>query len=649
MGVYNNNKDGTRSTLANTIQVVDAPMEQFVSRGEFSAVTPSDVSADNKLVAENEVTKAVDTMPTASADLVGTIVQYVGTTTANYTNGYFYKCVSDGAVTPTYSWVEVISGGGGGSPEFVGTMAEWNALTTEQKNQYDIVNILEDGQIFNISIPKGGITGQILTKKSNTDYDTEWKDASGGVTPQEVEEIVNGYPSYVDTEKKAVLSRLWTTYASVHNPVVVGFNTDQHLHNNVAVERVAILTGLHALRDMTKEFPFNVCVLGGDACGNSTIQAICNEVNDVTNALDGANCPVIHINGNHDSWGNNNNMIKGQLFSALATSTFKNKAVTTTDNTNNCYYDDEVNQIRYIFLNDSSMRGYDLNKINVRDFMVNALETLPNFFAAIIFSHHPLGNLTDTPHIRVDDWNEPLNFGDYVAPYKDRIIVCICGHIHADKSEVKDGILYLSTTCAGRTELNDGSTRTDGQADVTAQDVMVIDREHYVIHCIRYGNGNDRNITYYVPTYTNVLASAIDTDGTVFNGVGYQEGKRLNSSGGTTDYDISDVSGYIPVNANDVIRIRGAFMSNKKDTIINYINFYNSDFSFKSGKQAFNWWLGKDTTTSTHDIKEMTANNGNVVEFKVPENADFDGNYMRISCELLSQAVITINEDIPLK
>ena len=107
MGVYNNNKDGTRSTLANTIQVVDAPMEQFLSRGEFSAVTPNDVSADNKLVAENEVTKAVDTMPTASADLVGTIVQYVGTTTANYTNGYFYKCVSDGAVTPTYSWVVI--------------------------------------------------------------------------------------------------------------------------------------------------------------------------------------------------------------------------------------------------------------------------------------------------------------------------------------------------------------------------------------------------------------------------------------------------------------------------------------------------------------------------------------------------------------
>jgi hypothetical protein len=55
MGVYNNNKDGTRSTIANTIQVVDAPMEQFVSRGEFNAIVPSDTSADNKLVNDDTV------------------------------------------------------------------------------------------------------------------------------------------------------------------------------------------------------------------------------------------------------------------------------------------------------------------------------------------------------------------------------------------------------------------------------------------------------------------------------------------------------------------------------------------------------------------------------------------------------------------
>ena len=46
----------------------------------------------------------VSTMPAASAANLGQIVQFVGTTNANYTNGLFYECVSDGQSTPTYSW-----------------------------------------------------------------------------------------------------------------------------------------------------------------------------------------------------------------------------------------------------------------------------------------------------------------------------------------------------------------------------------------------------------------------------------------------------------------------------------------------------------------------------------------------------------------
>ena len=47
------------------------------------------------------------TMPQASADELGNIYQFTGTTDANYTNGYFYKCVSDGQEPATYSWTQV--------------------------------------------------------------------------------------------------------------------------------------------------------------------------------------------------------------------------------------------------------------------------------------------------------------------------------------------------------------------------------------------------------------------------------------------------------------------------------------------------------------------------------------------------------------
>lgn len=57
-----------------------------------------------------------ETMPEASAANEDKIVQYVGDTTASLTNGYFYKCVSDGEDPATYSWDEcpVQPGGSGG-------------------------------------------------------------------------------------------------------------------------------------------------------------------------------------------------------------------------------------------------------------------------------------------------------------------------------------------------------------------------------------------------------------------------------------------------------------------------------------------------------------------------------------------------------
>lgn len=47
------------------------------------------------------------TVPTASADVLGKIIQYTGETTSNYTNGYYYMCMSNGEATPTYSWERI--------------------------------------------------------------------------------------------------------------------------------------------------------------------------------------------------------------------------------------------------------------------------------------------------------------------------------------------------------------------------------------------------------------------------------------------------------------------------------------------------------------------------------------------------------------
>ena len=45
-----------------------------------------------------------DTMPTPSLTYNGAIFQYIGNTTSNYTKGYFYECINDGGV---YKWVNI--------------------------------------------------------------------------------------------------------------------------------------------------------------------------------------------------------------------------------------------------------------------------------------------------------------------------------------------------------------------------------------------------------------------------------------------------------------------------------------------------------------------------------------------------------------
>ena len=49
----------------------------------------------------------VEVMPTPGETEVGNIVQYIGETTQDYTQGYFYKCVSDGQDPATYSWIRL--------------------------------------------------------------------------------------------------------------------------------------------------------------------------------------------------------------------------------------------------------------------------------------------------------------------------------------------------------------------------------------------------------------------------------------------------------------------------------------------------------------------------------------------------------------
>lgn len=107
-----------------------------------------------------QVLPQYDTMPIPSASNVGQILQYIGTSTSSYTNGYFYECVNDGGV---YKWVAK-------SVQDSYTKFEIGDLTNLPDNTKNVVE--------NIGVLKLSIDQLQASKLSISDIDSELSDSS---------------------------------------------------------------------------------------------------------------------------------------------------------------------------------------------------------------------------------------------------------------------------------------------------------------------------------------------------------------------------------------------------------------------------------------------------------------------------------------
>ena len=108
-----------------------------------------------------QVLPQYDTIPTPSATNEGQILQYIGTTTSSYTNGYFYICESDGV--GGYRWVEKLV---------------QDSYTKAQIGDLD--NLPDDTKnvVENIGVLKLSINQLSASKLSISDIDNELSDTS---------------------------------------------------------------------------------------------------------------------------------------------------------------------------------------------------------------------------------------------------------------------------------------------------------------------------------------------------------------------------------------------------------------------------------------------------------------------------------------
>lgn len=143
--------------------------------------------------------------------------------------------------------------------------------------------------------------------------------------------------------------------------------------------------------------------------------------------------------------------------------------------------------------------------------------------------------------------------------------------------------------------------------------------------------------------YTNRVPLSIDTDGSIYNGVGYLNGYRLSSSGAIKERVGSTVSGYIPVSGGDVVRIAGVKWLNT-DTSLNYVCGYDADFAHIGAVYSMNGGQGYGTTiwTSIEDLGGMNV----AITLRQLSNLA----YIRVSSATDTQdgadMIVTVNEPL---
>lgn len=151
------------------------------------------------------------------------------------------------------------------------------------------------------------------------------------------------------------------------------------------------------------------------------------------------------------------------------------------------------------------------------------------------------------------------------------------------------------------------------------------------------------------PDFTNVLPAAIDADGNIYNGTGWKDGYRMNSSGVDTAITNTTVkasiTGYIEASAGDIFRFKD-FTINPVNASMYRIIFFNNTFTFLTNYSYNNF--------SDEALKPEYDDNGCVIQFTIPKilnGVDLSANlkYIRITAfdeYATSASIITRNEEI---
>lgn len=380
--------------------------------------------------------------------------------------------------------------------------------------------------------------------------------------------------------------------------------------------------------------------------------------------------------GNHDDGNTTNNLFSTDYIYSFLLAAEENPNIV--QGGEMYYYIDEpCEKTRYLYL-DTAYIGINNNSSQTA-FIKEALKTAPDNWHIVAISHiwyEPDYDQYNVKPIPIKGYGvgveELVNlFDNYNARQGEfssctaKVEFCIGGHCHRDYTGRTTGGMPIILCETDSHHNRSGLTDTVGTTTESSVNAIIANYSTEKINVIRIGRGENFEVSLHASvtppaSYTNLIPTAVDMDGNVYNNSGYKAGTYIDNTDGLTEVDNPGYwcTGLIPVTKGDVVRIKYVFnkstYNDPNNHYYSHLCFYNEDKSFNRFKYLNDFlnnfisgsyeWSGTNfegTLTFTFDGASSMFNNAKYIRV----SSAYLGNSANVQTSI-ENAVITINEEI---
>lgn len=350
------------------------------------------------------------------------------------------------------------------------------------------------------------------------------------------------------------------------------------------------------------------------------------------------------------------------------------------------YIDEPAEKTRYLYLDTATKDGNILNDPEQEAWLKETLLSTPDGWHIVAIAH--IWRIYDSSYndagfsggakICLDMFDAYNDRADDFADCGGKVEFCIGGHTHKDADHVSAGGIPVILVQCDSSIVRSGETCTPGTITENCVSAIVADYLNGTISVIRIGRGSSRVVqldgsgsedvpsdpeepdtpdepeeepdyNMVAPTgdFTNMIDSAIDTDGSIYNGNnGYLNDARYS----TTSQSVVaapgwDLTGYIPAKTGDTLRFHGLEFMDLEDTDATKRNtILMFDANFVCVGNSDNW-----TPTNQPSVawSPEYGEDGDLIKLTIPTTYSSSTAYIRVCAKNITGAsIITVNEEI---